>query len=218
MAKSKTKKKTSLMLIISAVLLIAVSVMSLCMMSLPMSKTVTTITAGNTNSVTESETVNAFDYIKEWTEQDENGNSKLSALKETIKKYEEGSIKNETLDKVNEANKQQVAIVECLIVVIVAAAVAMVLGLVALILAFVKKNGAGKVFGLLALLCVLAIFILSCIIFAFYNPIATALDGSSTILGVTTTIATTSASAMALLIVSLIGFVASTVTLVLSRK
>lgn len=214
MAKSKTKKKTSLMLIISAVLLIAVSVMSLCMMSLPMSKTVTTITAGNSNTVTESEKANAFDYVKDWTEKDENGNSKLSALKETIKKYEEGNFKNESLNKVNEANKQQVAIVECLIVVIVASAVAMVLGLVALILAFVKKNGAGKVFGLLALLCVLAIFILSCIIFAFYNPIATALDG--TIAGITTT--TTVVSAMAMLIVSLIGFVASTITLVLSKR
>lgn len=214
MAKSKTKKKTSLMLIISAVLLIAVSVMSLCMMSLPMSKSVTSTTILGSTTTVNNETANAFDYIKEWTEKDEDGNSKLSALKETIKKYEEGSIKNETLDKVNEANKQQVAIVECLIVVIVAAAVAMVLGLVALILAFVKKNGAGKVFGLLALLCVLAIFILSCIVYAFYNPAATALDG--TIAGVTTT--TTVVSAMALLIVSLIGFVASTVTLVLSRK
>lgn len=214
MAKSKTKKKTSLMLIISAVLLIAVSVMSLCMMSLPMSKSVTSTTILGSTTTVNNETANAFDYIKEWTEKDENGNSKLSALKETIKKHEEGSIKNETLDKVNEANKQQVAIVECLIVVIVAAAVAMVLGLVALILAFVKKNGAGKVFGLLALLCVLAIFILSCIVYAFYNPVATALDG--TIAGVTTT--TTVVSAMALLIVSLIGFVASTVTLVLSRK
>ncbi|MDD7457759.1 MAG: hypothetical protein PUK83_04965 [Clostridia bacterium] len=214
MAKSKTKKKTSLMLIISAVLLIAVSVMSLCMMSLPMSKSVTSTTILGSTTTVNNETANAFDYIKEWTEKDEDGNSKLSALKETIKKYEEGSIKNETLDKVNEANKQQVAIVECLIVVIVAAAVAMVLGLVALILAFVKKNGAGKVFGLLALLCVLAIFILSCIVYAFYNPVATALDG--TIAGVTTT--TTVVSAMALLIVSLIGFVASTVTLVLSRK
>lgn len=214
MAKSKTKKKTSLMLIISAVLLIAVSVMSLCMMSLPMSKSVTSTTILGSTTTVNNETANAFDYIKEWTEKDEDGNSKLSALKETIKKYEEGSIKNETLDKVNEANKQQVAIVECLIVVIVAAAVAMVLGLVALILAFVKKNGAGKVFGLLALLCVLAIFILSCIVYAFYNPVATALDG--TIVGVTTT--TTVVSAMALLIVSLIGFVAGTVTLVLSRK
>lgn len=214
MAKSKTKKKTSLMLIISAVLLIAVSVMSLCMMSLPMSKSVTSTTILGSTTTVNNETANAFDYIKEWTEKDEDGNSKLSALKETIKKYEEGSIKNETLDKVNEANKQQVAIVECLIVVIVAAAVAMVLGLVALILAFVKKNGAGKVFGLLALLCVLAIFILSCIVYTFYNPVATALDG--TIAGVTTT--TTVVSAMALLIVSLIGFVASTVTLVLSRK
>lgn len=214
MAKSKTKKKTSLMLIISAVLLIAVSVMSLCMMSLPMSKSVTSTTILGSTTTVNNETANAFDYIKEWTEKDEDGNSKLSALKETIKKYEEGSIKNETLDKVNEANKQQVAIVECLIVVIVAAAVAMVLGLVALILAFVKKNGAGKVFGLLALLCVLAIFILSCIVYAFYNPVATALDG--TIAGVTTT--TTVVSAMALLIVSLIGFVASAVTLVLSRK
>lgn len=214
MAKSKTKKKTSLMLIISAVLLIAVSVMSLCMMSLPMSKSVTSTTILGSTTTVNNETANAFDYIKEWTEKDEDGNSKLSALKETIKKNEEGSIKNETLDKVNEANKQQVAIVECLIVVIVAAAVAMVLGLVALILAFVKKNGAGKVFGLLALLCVLAIFILSCIVYAFYNPVATALDG--TIAGVTTT--TTVVSAMALLIVSLIGFVASTVTLVLSRK
>lgn len=214
MAKSKTKKKTSLMPIISAVLLIAVSVMSLCMMSLPMSKSVTSTTILGSTTTVNNETANAFDYIKEWTEKDEDGNSKLSALKETIKKYEEGSIKNETLDKVNEANKQQVAIVECLIVVIVAAAVAMVLGLVALILAFVKKNGAGKVFGLLALLCVLAIFILSCIVYAFYNPVATALDG--TIAGVTTT--TTVVSAMALLIVSLIGFVASTVTLVLSRK
>lgn len=214
MAKSKTKKKTSLMLIISAILLIAVSVMSLCMMSLPMSKTVTSTTILGSTTTVNNETANAFDYIKNWTEQDENGNSKLSALKETIKKYEEGSIKNETLDKVNEANKQQVAIVECLIVVIAAAAVAMVLGLVALVLAFVKKNGAGKVFGLLALLCVLAIFILSCIVYAFYNPVATALDG--TIAGVTTT--TTVVSAMALLIVSLIGFVASTVTLVLSRK
>lgn len=202
------------MLIISAVLLIAVSVMSLCMMSLPMSKSVTSTTILGSTTTVNNETANAFDYIKEWTEKDEDGNSKLSALKETIKKYEEGSIKNETLDKVNEANKQQVAIVECLIVVIVAAAVAMVLGLVALILAFVKKNGAGKVFGLLALLCVLAIFILSCIVYAFYNPVATALDG--TIAGVTTT--TTVVSAMALLIVSLIGFVASTVTLVLSRK
>lgn len=202
------------MLIISAVLLIAVSVMSLCMMSLPMSKSVTSTTILGSTTTVNNETANAFDYIKEWTEKDEDGNSKLSALKETIKKYEEGSIKNETLDKVNEANKQQVAIVECLIVVIVAAAVAMVLGLVALILAFVKKNGAGKVFGLLALLCVLAIFILSCIVYAFYNPAATALDG--TIAGVTTT--TTVVSAMALLIVSLIGFVASTVTLVLSRK
>lgn len=207
MAKSKTKKKTSLMLIISAVLLIAVSVMSICMMSLPMYERTTPL--GST-TITSKE-VNAFDYIKEWTEQDENGNSKLSALKETIKKYEEGSIKNETLDKVNEANKQQVAIVECLIVVIAAAAVALVLGLVALVLAFVKKNGAGKVFGLLALLCVLAIFILSCIVYAFYNPIATALDGT---LGYTTTVI----SALAMLIVSLIGFVASTVTLVLSRK
>lgn len=214
MAKSKTKKKTSLMLIISAILLIAVSVMSLCMMSLPMSKSVTSTTILGSTTTVNNETANAFDYIKEWTEKDEDGNSKLSALKETIKKYEEGSIKNETLDKVNEANKQQVAIVECLIVVIAAAAVAMVLGLVALILAFVKKNGAGKVFGLLALLCVLAIFILSCIVYAFYNPVATALDG--TIAGVTTT--TTVVSAMALLIVSLIGFVASTVTLVLSRK
>lgn len=218
MAKSKTKKKTSLMLIISAVLLIAVSVMSLCMMSLPMSKSVTSTTILGSTTTVNNETANAFDYIKEWTEKDEDGNSKLSALKETIKKYEEGSIKNETLDKVNEANKQQVAIVECLIVVIVAAAVAMVLGLVALILAFVKKNGAGKVFGLLALLCVLAIFILSCIIFAFYNPIATAADGTVTVLGVTTTIATSSVSEIAMLIVSLIGFVASTVTLVLSRK
>lgn len=214
MAKSKTKKKTSLMLIISAVLLIAVSVMSLCMMSLPMSKSVTSTTILGSTTTVNNETANAFDYIKEWTEKDEDGNSKLSALKETIKKYEEGSIKNETLDKVNEANKQQVAIVECLIVVIIAAAVAMVLGLVALILACVKKNGAGKVFGLLALLCVLAIFILSCIVYAFYNPVATALDG--TIAGVTTT--TTVVSAMTLLIVSLIGFVASTVTLVLSRK
>lgn len=202
------------MLIISAILLIAVSVMSLCMMSLPMSKSVTSTTILGSTTTVNNETANAFDYIKEWTEKDEDGNSKLSALKETIKKYEEGSIKNETLDKVNEANKQQVAIVECLIVVIAAAAVAMVLGLVALILAFVKKNGAGKVFGLLALLCVLAIFILSCIVYAFYNPVATALDG--TIAGVTTT--TTVVSAMALLIVSLIGFVASTVTLVLSRK
>ena len=214
MAKSKTKKKTSLMLIISAVLLIAVSVMSLCMMSLPMSKSVTSTTILGSTTTVNNETANAFDYIKEWTEKDEDGSSKLSALKETIKKYEEGSIKNETLDKVNEANKQQVAIVECLIVVIIAAAVAMVLGLVALILACVKKNGAGKVFGLLALLCVLAIFILSCIVYAFYNPVATALDG--TIAGVTTT--TTVVSAMTLLIVSLIGFVASTVTLVLSRK
>lgn len=214
MAKTKTKKKMSLMLIISAVLLIAVSVMSLCMMSLPMSKTVTSTTILGSTTTVNSETANAFDYIKEWTEKDENGNSALSNLKETIKKYEEGSIKNDKLDKINETNKHQVAIVECLIVVIVAAAVAMVLGLVALILAFVKKNGAGKVFGLLALLCVLAIFILSCIIYAFYNPIATSLDG--TLAGVTTT--TTIVSVMALLIVSIIGFVASMVTLVLSRK
>lgn len=214
MAKSKTKKKMSLMLIISAVLLIAVSVMSLCMMSLPMSKSVTSTTILGSTTTVNNETANAFDYIKEWTEKDEDGNSKLSTYKEWIKDYEEGSIKVNILGDSIETAKHKVAIVECLIVVIAAAAVAMVLGLVALILAFVKKNGAGKVFGLLALLCVLAIFILSCIVYAFYNPVATALDG--TIAGVTTT--TTVVSAMALLIVSLIGFVASTVTLVLSRK
>ena len=212
MAKSKTKKKTSLMLIISAILLIAVSVMSLCMMSLPMSKTVTINDILDTTTVKES--ISAFDHIKEWTEKDEDGDSKLSTYKEWIKDYEEGSIKVNILGDSIETAKHKVAIVECLIVVIAAAAVAMVLGLVALVLAFVKKNGAGKVFGLLALLCVLAIFILSCIVYAFYNPVATALDG--TIAGVTTT--TTVVSAMALLIVSLIGFVASTVTLVLSRK
>lgn len=216
MAKSKTKKKTSLMLIISAVLLIAVSVMSLCMMSLPMSKTVTINDILDTTTVKES--ISAFDHIKEWTEKDEDGDSKLSTYKEWIKDYEEGSIKVNILGDSIETAKHKVAIVECLIVVIAAAAVAMVLGLVALVLAFVKKNGAGKVFGLLALLCVLAIFILSCIIFAFYNPIATAADGTVTVLGVTTTIATSSVSEIAMLIVSLIGFVASTVTLVLSRK
>lgn len=216
MAKSKTKKKTSLMLIISAILLIAVSVMSLCMMSLPMSKTVTINDILDTTTVKES--ISAFDHIKEWTEKDEDGDSKLSTYKEWIKDYEEGSIKVNILGDSIETAKHKVAIVECLIVVIAAAAVAMVLGLVALVLAFVKKNGAGKVFGLLALLCVLAIFILSCIIFAFYNPIATAADGTVTVLGVTTTIATSSVSEIAMLIVSLIGFVASTVTLVLSRK
>lgn len=216
MAKSKTKKKTSLMLIISAILLIAVSVMSLCMMSLPMSKTVTINDILDTTTVKES--ISAFDHIKEWTEKDEDGDSKLSTYKEWIKDYEEGSIKVNILGDSIETAKHKVAIVECLIVVIAAAAVAMVLGLVALVLAFVKKNGAGKVFGLLALLCVLAIFILSCIIFAFYNPIATAADGTVTVLGLTTTIATSSVSEIAMLIVSLIGFVASTVTLVLSRK
>lgn len=204
------------MLIISAVLLIAVSVMSLCMMSLPMSKTVTINDILDTTTVKES--ISAFDHIKEWTEKDEDGDSKLSTYKEWIKDYEEGSIKVNILGDSIETAKHKVAIVECLIVVIAAAAVAMVLGLVALVLAFVKKNGAGKVFGLLALLCVLAIFILSCIIFAFYNPIATAADGTVTVLGVTTTIATSSVSEIAMLIVSLIGFVASTVTLVLSRK
>lgn len=204
------------MLIISAILLIAVSVMSLCMMSLPMSKTVTINDILDTTTVKES--ISAFDHIKEWTEKDEDGDSKLSTYKEWIKDYEEGSIKVNILGDSIETAKHKVAIVECLIVVIAAAAVAMVLGLVALVLAFVKKNGAGKVFGLLALLCVLAIFILSCIIFAFYNPIATAADGTVTVLGVTTTIATSSVSEIAMLIVSLIGFVASTVTLVLSRK
>lgn len=218
MAKSKTKKKTSLMLIISAILLIAVSVMSLCMMSLPMSKSVTSTTILGSTTTVNNETANAFDYIKEWTEKDEDGDSKLSTYKEWIKDYEEGSIKVNILGDSIETAKHKVAIVESLIVIIAAAAVAMLFGLVALVLAFVKKNGAGKVFGLLALLCVLAIFILSCIIFAFYNPIATAADGTVTVLGVTTTIATSSVSAMAMLIVSLIGFVASTVTLVLSRK
>ena len=185
-------------------------------MSLPMSKTVTINDILDTTTVKES--ISAFDHIKEWTEKDEDGDSKLSTYKEWIKDYEEGSIKVNILGDSIETAKHKVAIVECLIVVIAAAAVAMVLGLVALVLAFVKKNGAGKVFGLLALLCVLAIFILSCIIFAFYNPIATAADGTVTVLGVTTTIATSSVSEIAMLIVSLIGFVASTVTLVLSRK
>lgn len=209
MAKSKSKK-LSVLLLITAILLIAVNVGSICMLSLPMYKSVTT--AGSSTVTTEGKT--GFEYVKDWTEKDDNGNTKLSALKETIKKYEEGNIKTESLNKINESNKHQVAIVECLIIVMAVSSVGAVLGFIALILACVKKKGLSSTFGLLSLVCVISIIVLSAIALAYYTPIAQSLDG--TVAGITKS--TTCISTMMLVILSSVGGALSMLTLLFSKK
>lgn len=206
-------KKSTFMGLLPHIVLLLVAILVFVFLATPLSKVVTTTTVLGKETVTE-ESKTAYKFLEEMGKQDEDGNSTIKLMKDTIAKAEENGLEKDEL----QYTKNTITVYDSLLAIIALAAIAMVTSILGIVLALLKKGKLGFILALVTIVLLLAIFICACIQTGAMNSLLEILNNNVGGDNLGMKIDAKTIAPILVLVASLVGVLAGGATAFLAKK